>query len=86
MIFYVRSNERYIVPWPSLNLPSVGASERLKEGLSPKDVEKAMIHLLKIPEEELAKADEDGDTLVENHLNDIKLVTIDDNSIVIFHE
>ncbi|XP_035718280.1 uncharacterized protein LOC118439997 [Vespa mandarinia] len=57
-----RSNERYIVPWPSLNLPSVGASERLKEGLNPKDVEKAMIHLLKIPEEELAKADEDGDT------------------------
>ncbi|XP_043669631.1 uncharacterized protein LOC122629853 isoform X1 [Vespula pensylvanica] len=57
-----RSNERYIVPWPSLNLPSVGASERLKEGLNPKDVERAMIHLLKIPEEELAKADEDGDT------------------------
>lgn len=50
------------MPWPSLNLPSVGASERLKEGLNPKEVEKAMSSLLKRSVEELAKQDEDGDT------------------------
>ncbi|KAK2583905.1 hypothetical protein KPH14_001176 [Odynerus spinipes] len=58
----VRSTERNIIPWPSLNLPSIGASERLKEELNPKDVEKAMISLLKKSVEELARGDEDGDT------------------------
>lgn len=50
------------MPWPSLNLPSVRASERLKEGLHPKEVERAMTNLLKKSVEELAAADEDGDT------------------------
>ncbi|EFN79251.1 uncharacterized protein LOC105187954 [Harpegnathos saltator] len=51
-----------IKPWPMLNLPSVRASERLKEVLHPKEVERAMNNLLKKPIEELASADEDGDT------------------------
>lgn len=57
-----RNSKRGIVPWPSLNLPSVKASERLKEGLNPKEVERAMSNLLKKSIEELAAADEDGDT------------------------
>ncbi|XP_012532836.1 uncharacterized protein LOC105834709 [Monomorium pharaonis] len=57
-----RNSKRGIVPWPSLNLPSVRASERLKEGLDPKEVERAMSNLLKKSIEELATADEDGDT------------------------
>lgn len=57
-----RNSNRGILPWPSLNLPSVRASERLKEGLHPKEVERAMSNLLKKSVEELAAADEDGDT------------------------
>lgn len=57
-----RNSNRGILPWPSLNLPSVRASERLKEGLHPKEVERAMSNLLKEPVEKLAAADEDGDT------------------------
>ncbi|XP_070163962.1 uncharacterized protein [Polyergus mexicanus] len=57
-----RNSIRGILPWPSLNLPSVRASERLKEGLHPKEVERAMSNLLKKSVEELAAADEDGDT------------------------
>ncbi|XP_011700625.1 PREDICTED: uncharacterized protein LOC105457580 [Wasmannia auropunctata] len=57
-----RNSNRNIVPWPSLNLPSVRASERLKEGLHPKEVERAMSNLLKKSLEELAATDEDGDT------------------------
>ncbi|KAG5327381.1 IKBZ inhibitor, partial [Pseudoatta argentina] len=57
-----RNLNRGIVPWPSLNLPSVRASERLKEGLHPKEVERAMSNLLKKSIEELAATDEDGDT------------------------
>ncbi|KYQ51762.1 hypothetical protein ALC60_09151 [Trachymyrmex zeteki] len=57
-----RNLNRGIVPWPSLNLPSVRASERLKEGLHPKEVERAMSNLLKKSIEELAASDEDGDT------------------------
>ncbi|XP_011862150.1 PREDICTED: uncharacterized protein LOC105558839 [Vollenhovia emeryi] len=57
-----RNSNRGIVPWPSLNLPSVRASERLKEGLHPKEVERAMSNLLKKSVEELAATDEDGDT------------------------
>lgn len=57
-----RNSNRGIAPWPSLNLPSVRASERLKEGLHPKEVERAMSNLLKKSIEELATTDEDGDT------------------------
>ncbi|XP_014478904.1 PREDICTED: uncharacterized protein LOC106746629 [Dinoponera quadriceps] len=57
-----RKPNRGILPWPSLNLPSVRASERLKEGLHPKEVERAMSNLLKKSIKELASADEDGDT------------------------
>ncbi|XP_011261277.1 uncharacterized protein LOC105254351 [Camponotus floridanus] len=57
-----RNSNRGILPWPSLNLPSVEASERLKEGLDSKEVERAMSNLLKKSVEELAAADEDGDT------------------------
>ncbi|XP_024873087.1 uncharacterized protein LOC112455422 [Temnothorax curvispinosus] len=57
-----RNSNRDIIPWPSLNLPSVRASERLKEGLRPKEVERAMSNLLKKSIEELAATDEDGDT------------------------
>jgi len=57
-----RNSNRGILPWPSLNLPSVEASERLKKGLDPKEVERAMSNLLKKSVEELAAADEDGDT------------------------
>ncbi|XP_071561833.1 uncharacterized protein [Temnothorax nylanderi] len=57
-----RNSNRDIIPWPSLNLPSVRASERLKEGLHPKEVERAMSNLLKKSIEELAATDEDGDT------------------------
>lgn len=57
-----RNSNRGIIPWPSLNLPSVRASERLKEGLHPKEVERAMSNLLKKSIEELAATDEDGDT------------------------
>ncbi|XP_032668801.1 uncharacterized protein LOC116842994 [Odontomachus brunneus] len=57
-----RKSNRGIMPWPSLNLPSVRASERLKEGLHPKEVERAMSNLLKKSIEELASVDEDGDT------------------------
>ncbi|XP_076178011.1 uncharacterized protein LOC143152133 isoform X2 [Ptiloglossa arizonensis] len=59
-----RNSGRSIMPWPSLNLPSVKASERLKEGLDPKEVERAMSCLLKRSVEELAKQDEDGDTML----------------------
>ncbi|XP_066587947.1 uncharacterized protein [Prorops nasuta] len=59
-----RISKRTITPWPSLNLPSVPASERLKEGLHPKDVERAMLDLLRKPVEELAKPDIDGDTML----------------------
>ena len=59
---YCRTSERSIAPWPSLNLPQTGASERLKAELDPKDVEKAMKNLLKKPAVELAAGDEDGDT------------------------
>lgn len=61
-IYHDRNSKRGIVPWPSLNLPSVKASERLKERLNPKEVERAMSNLLKKSIEELAAADEDGDT------------------------
>lgn len=61
-ICHDRNSNRDIVPWPSLNLPSVRASERLKEELQPKEVEKAMSNLLKMSIEELAATDEDGDT------------------------
>ncbi|XP_015178561.1 PREDICTED: GATA zinc finger domain-containing protein 7-like [Polistes dominula] len=57
-----RSNERTIMPWPSLNLPSTGASKRLKEELKPKDVEIAMSQLLEIKDEELTTVDNDGYT------------------------
>ena len=57
-----RNLNRGILPWPSLNLPSVRASERLKEGLLPEEVRKAMEVLLKKTVEELAVVDEDGDT------------------------
>jgi len=60
--YHNRNSNRGIVPWPSLNLPSVRASERLKEGLHPKEVERAMSNLLKKSIEELAATDEDGDT------------------------
>ncbi|XP_043528427.1 uncharacterized protein LOC122538427 isoform X2 [Frieseomelitta varia] len=57
------NSDRGTIPfWPSLNLPSVKASEKLKEKLDPKEVKKAMISLLKRPVEELAKQDKDGDT------------------------
>ncbi|XP_029038076.2 SRP-independent targeting protein 1-like isoform X2 [Osmia bicornis bicornis] len=56
--------QRNTTPWPSLNLPSVTASDRLKEQVNPKEVEKAMMNLLKRPVEELAKQDEDGDTML----------------------
>ncbi|XP_076245079.1 uncharacterized protein LOC143185733 isoform X2 [Calliopsis andreniformis] len=59
-----QNSDRNIMPWPSLNLPSVRASERLKQGLNPKEVEKAMSSLLKRSVEELAKQDEDGDTML----------------------
>nr|XP_034173012.1 uncharacterized protein LOC117600976 isoform X1 [Osmia lignaria] len=59
-----RKYEQNITPWPSLNLPSVTASDRLKEQVNPKEVEKAMMNLLKRPVEELAKQDEDGDTML----------------------
>ncbi|XP_043266362.1 NF-kappa-B inhibitor zeta-like [Colletes gigas] len=55
---------RHILPWPSLNLPSTNASERLKEELDPKAVERAMSCLLKRSVSELAKQDEDGDTML----------------------
>ncbi|XP_043500212.1 uncharacterized protein LOC122522905 [Polistes fuscatus] len=57
-----RSNERSIMPWPSLNLPSTGASKRLQEELKPKDVEMAMSQLLDIKDEELTRVDNDGYT------------------------
>ncbi|CAD1473549.1 unnamed protein product [Heterotrigona itama] len=57
------NSDRSAIPlWPSLNLPFVKASEKLKEKLDPKEVKKAMISLLKRPVEELAKQDKDGDT------------------------
>ncbi|XP_076629924.1 uncharacterized protein LOC143346064 [Colletes latitarsis] len=56
--------QRHILPWPSLNLPSTNASERLKEELDPKAVERAMSCLLKRSVTELAKQDEDGDTML----------------------
>ncbi|XP_034947427.1 probable cyclin-dependent serine/threonine-protein kinase DDB_G0292550 [Chelonus insularis] len=59
-----RSSNRHIAPWPSLNLPFTQASRRLKDGLDPKDVEKAMKNLLKKSPQELAAADEDGDTML----------------------
>ncbi|XP_015435274.1 PREDICTED: uncharacterized protein LOC107190903 [Dufourea novaeangliae] len=59
-----RHSERNIMPWPSLNLPSVRASERLTEDLNPKEVERAMSSLLKLSLEELAKQDDDGDTML----------------------
>ncbi|KOX76201.1 NF-kappa-B inhibitor zeta [Melipona quadrifasciata] len=66
LIFFLsdfsNSDRSTIPPWPSLNLPSVKASEKLKEKLNPKEVKKAMISLLKRPVEELVKQDKDGDT------------------------
>lgn len=59
---FSNSDRSTIPPWPSLNLPSVKASEKLKEKLNPKEVKKAMISLLKRPVEELVKQDKDGDT------------------------
>ena len=58
------NSDRIIMPWPSLNLPLVRASERLKDGLNAKEVERAMSDLLKRSVEELAKQDEDGDTML----------------------
>lgn len=58
------NSDRNIMPWPSLNLPLVRASERLKDGLNVKEVERAMTNLLKRSVEELAKQDEDGDTML----------------------
>ncbi|CAK9799514.1 NF-kappa-B inhibitor zeta [Anthophora plagiata] len=58
------NSDRRAVPWPSLNLPFVMASERLKERLSSEKVEKAMISLLKRSVKELAKQDKDGDTML----------------------
>ncbi|XP_076668243.1 uncharacterized protein LOC143368913 isoform X2 [Andrena cerasifolii] len=58
------NSDRSIMPWPSLNLPLVRASERLKDGLNAKEVERAMSSLLKRSVEELAKQDEDGDTML----------------------
>ncbi|XP_058802414.1 uncharacterized protein LOC131670660 isoform X2 [Phymastichus coffea] len=57
-------SERSIAPWPSLNLPSTRASERLKEVTDPREVERAMKNLLKQPLEKLAKTDDDGDTML----------------------
>ncbi|XP_076658518.1 uncharacterized protein LOC143362344 [Halictus rubicundus] len=57
-----RNSERNIVPWPLLDLPSVKASERLKEAVDPKEVERAMRCLLKWSPEEIAKQDKDGYT------------------------
>lgn len=66
LIFFLSdfsNSDRNTIPlWPSLNLPFVKASEKLKEKLDPKEVKKAMISLLKRPVEELAKQDKDGDT------------------------
>ncbi|XP_043585394.1 uncharacterized protein LOC122568980 isoform X4 [Bombus pyrosoma] len=56
------NSDRNTIPWSSLNLPSVKASEKLKEKLDPQEVKKAMISLLKRPVKELAKQDKDGDT------------------------
>lgn len=61
-ICHDRNSNRGIVPWPSLNLPSIRASERLKEELHPKEVERAMSNLLKKSIKELAATDDDGDT------------------------
>lgn len=57
-----KNTDRAIAPWPSLNLPSSKASERLKEELCPKEVQKAMRTLLMLPMERLTKADNDGYT------------------------
>ncbi|XP_012168856.2 uncharacterized protein LOC100648197 [Bombus terrestris] len=56
------NSDRNTIPWSSLNLPSVKASEKLKDKLDPQEVKKAMISLLKRPAKELAKQDKDGDT------------------------
>lgn len=45
-----------------LRLPSIKASEKLKEKLNPDEVEKAMINLLKKSVKTLIKQDEDGYT------------------------
>ncbi|XP_011635082.1 uncharacterized protein LOC105425832 isoform X1 [Pogonomyrmex barbatus] len=59
-----RNLKRDISPWPILRLPNVEASERLKKKLNDDDVRRAMSNLLKKSVEELAAADEDGDTLL----------------------
>ncbi|XP_076280129.1 uncharacterized protein LOC143208975 isoform X2 [Lasioglossum baleicum] len=56
------SMRRNIIPWPLLKLPLVKASERLKDAVDPKEVERAMRCLLKWSPEEIAKRDEDGYT------------------------
>lgn len=62
---YVRRNsDRNIIPWPLLKLPSVKASERLKNAVDPVDVERAMKNLLKFSPEELAKPDGNGNTML----------------------
>ncbi|XP_033224117.1 uncharacterized protein LOC117177491 isoform X2 [Belonocnema kinseyi] len=58
-------HSRHHIPlWSSLNLPSTKACDKLIKELNPKEVEKAMKSLLKKSKEELAKADEDGDTML----------------------
>ncbi|XP_033328824.2 uncharacterized protein LOC117221754 [Megalopta genalis] len=76
---YVRRNsDRNIIPWPLLKLPSVKASERLKNAVEPAEVERAMEKLLKLPPEDLAKQDSDGYTmlmcLVSNPANLVKKI------------
>ncbi|KAK0078213.1 hypothetical protein PV325_002829 [Microctonus aethiopoides] len=59
-----RHPERNIAPWSALNLPMTPASNKLKNELDPKEVEKAMKNLLKRSTKELAMPDEDGDTML----------------------
>ncbi|XP_044586895.1 putative uncharacterized protein DDB_G0282133 isoform X1 [Cotesia glomerata] len=61
---YRRNSLRNIAPWPSLNLPQTAATKKLKDQLDPRDVEKAMRHLLKKSTEYLSAQDKDGDTLL----------------------
>ncbi|XP_014207483.1 uncharacterized protein LOC106638689 isoform X2 [Copidosoma floridanum] len=56
--------ERVLAPWPFLNLPSTQASERLKEATDSREVARAMKSLLKRSLDQLAKGDEDGDTIL----------------------
>lgn len=59
-----------ILPWRMLKLPSVSASERLKEVLDPKEVAKAMYSLAMVPIERLTTTDKDGDTQLMHLLSD----------------